>query len=976
MVRRTLGAAVLAVLVVGLWLMPRAASAQSGASGTISGSIKDESGGALPGATVTLSSSSLQLRKLTQVTDASGNYQFVDLPLGTYQLKVELSGFSTMIRDELRLNVGFNAKVDLTMKVGAMEESVTVSGQSPVIDVTSTTTSTTLTSETLNEVPRGRDLAMIYSTAPGITLAGTPDVGGSNMANRQNISDGGVGLQPKLLLEGMNIVLSDDQNSGVYMNNDTIEEIQLKTSGNDAEVMVPGVSMVAVIKSGGNDFHGRYGVAIQRPRLQANNLDDHLRSQNITATQPLKNFYDYQLDLGGRILRDKLWFYGAFSDQLKKTGITGFVENAGPDGKFLTPDDPIAIATTGIKQFSMKYSYQISKNNRFNYVWQRGTKFVGEDGAGSLSPLEHTRDYTNPAAIARGEYQATVGGSSLLNVVAGYVGWWSDYSALRQSQKYGFPLTQPYRDRETGLTAGPSDREFLLRPQDRWMVDAGYSFFPKNFLGGRHEFKTGFTYYYDHEAWYYPGNKDYGNYILVFDRVGGVSGTPVQLMVANDPVHPSDMEQTYAWYFKDTYRATDRLTFNLGIRAEYQHAYLPQQTKAASSEFPGVFPSGTFPYQNLVKWYAAFPRVGMAYDAQRLGVFKVTTGLYGYMFGSQRGIDYNKNAGAYDTFTWHDLNNDKKYETGEVDLDPNHNDFVSVSGGVSNYVDPSLKQPITLETSTSWEKGLAANMGFRTSYVYRYQNNLYSTTGPNVLRPMSVYNIPITRRDPGPDGNLDTADDGGKVTFYDYDPAYRGANFVKTVTQNSPNPEWYHTVEFVLTKKPSHGWQGEAAFWTVKNHRWVTRVFNAPQDYYFATDDTWTWAANFNVSYHFPFDILGAMSLQSKQGAKGQRTNLFRTQDPDGGTAINQLSTVTLRMGPYGSVLGSALNVWNLRFSKDLRVGGSKKVGIDFDIFNLFNTNAPNALVFASGPTYLYPTGVNGGIVPPRVGRIGGRFSF
>jgi hypothetical protein len=287
-----------------------------------------------------------------------------------------------------------------------------------------------------------------------------------------------------------------------------------------------------------------------------------------------------------------------------------------------------------------------------------------------------------------------------------------------------------------------------------------------------------------------------------------------------------------------------------------------------------------------------------------------------------------------------------------------------------------LKQPSTLEYTASWEHGLVKNMGFRTSYVYRYQKNLYATTGPNVLRPPSVYNIPITRRDPGPDRVLGNADDGGKVTFYDYDPAYRGAAFVKTVTSNSPNPEKYHTMEFTVIKRASHGWQGEASFWTVKNDRWITRTFNAPQDYYFATDKTWTWAANFNVSYHLPFDVLVAASLQSKQGAKGQRTVLFATADPDGGTPISQLSTVTLRMGPYGSVQGPALNVMNLRFSKDIRVGGSRRVGLDFDIYNLLNTNAPNALVFASGPTYLYATGVNGGIIPPRVGRIGVRFAF
>lgn len=969
---------ILSALALSVGAMTAPALAQSGTSGTIAGTVRDESGAALPGVTAALTSPSLQLRQIVQVSDAAGNYQFVDLPAGTYRLSFELAGFAASIREDLRLTVGFNARVDIALKVGAMEESVTVTGQSPVIDVTSTTTSVTLTAEELNEIPRGRDLAMIYSTAPGITLAGTPDVGGSNMANRQNISDGGVGLQPKLQLEGMNIVLSDDQNSGVYMNNDTIEEIQLKTSGNDAEVMVPGVSMVAVIKSGGNDFHGRYGYALQRPALQSSNLDDHLRSQGLTATQPVKDFHDYQLDLGGRILRDRLWFYGAYSSQLKETGITGFVKDAGPDGRFLTGDEQIAIATTGLKQFSMKYSYQISRNNRVNYVWQRGTKFVGEDGAGQLSPLEHTRDYTNPAAIARGEYQATIGTSSLFNVVAGYVGWWSDYSAARQKEKYGFPFIQPYLDRETSLRGGASDREFLLRPQDRWMIDAGYSFYPKSFLGGRHEFKTGLMYYYDHEAWYYPGNKDYGNYIRVFDRIGGVSGTPVQIQVANDPVRPSNMEQTLGWYLKDSYRINDRTTLNAGVRAEYQHAYLPKQTKEASPEFPTVFPDGTFPYTNLVKWVGVFPRVGLAWDGEGLGVFKTTAGLFGYMFGSQRGAAYNPNAGAYATFNWRDLNNDKQYQPGEVGLALNGpgSDFVSVSGGISNYVDPDLKQPSTLEYTAGYEHPLMKDMGFRTSYVFRYQKNLYATNGPNALRPLSAYNIPITRRDPGPDGVLNTSDDGGKVTFYDYAPAYRGAAFVKTVTMNTPNTDKYHTVEFVVIKRPSHGWQGEAAFWTVKNDRWLTTTFNAPQDYYFATDQTWGWAANFNVSYHLPLDVLAAVSLQSKQGAKGQRTNLFRTVDPDGGTPINQLSTVTLRMDEYGSVQGPALNVMNLRFSKDIRLGGSRRIGLDFDVFNLLNSNAPNQLVFASGPTYLYATGVNGGILPPRIGRIGARFSF
>src|SRR6266850_7577388 len=132
-----------------------AALAQSGgSSGVIHGTVTDESGGALPGVTATLTSPALQVRQMTAVSDPSGNYRFGELPVGVYTITFELGGFTTFIRNELRLPVGFDAKVDVTMKIGNLEESVTVTGGSPVIDVTTTTKSVTLTTEVLNEIPR------------------------------------------------------------------------------------------------------------------------------------------------------------------------------------------------------------------------------------------------------------------------------------------------------------------------------------------------------------------------------------------------------------------------------------------------------------------------------------------------------------------------------------------------------------------------------------------------------------------------------------------------------------------------------------------------------------------------------------------------------------------------------------------------------------------------------------------------------
>ena len=156
-----------------------------------------------------------------------------------------------MIREDLRLTIGFVARVDESMKVGSMEESVTVSGSSPVVDITSTSASVAFTKEILENVPRGRDLQNVLAMAPGVTQAQV-DVGGSTLAQRQDTASYGMEAQPKLQYEGMNIAMGADQNTPIYFIDNSLDEVQVRTSGNDAEVSTPGVSMIAIMKSGGN----------------------------------------------------------------------------------------------------------------------------------------------------------------------------------------------------------------------------------------------------------------------------------------------------------------------------------------------------------------------------------------------------------------------------------------------------------------------------------------------------------------------------------------------------------------------------------------------------------------------------------------------------------------------------------------------------------------------------------------------------
>jgi len=949
------------------------AFAQSVSSGTIEGTVKDESNSVLPGVTVTVTSPQLQVGQLVQVSDSAGNYRFVDLPAGMYRLRAELQGFSTTVHDELRLTVGFTARIDVTMKVGALEESVTVSGQSPVVDVTSTTASVAFTKEVLDSIPRGRDLQNVFAMAPGVTQA-VADVGGSTMAQRQNLSSYGVLAQPKLQVEGMNITMGADQNTAIYFNDSTLEEVQIKTSGNDAEVSVPGISMVAIMKSGGNTFHGTYQASTESPKFQADNLDSALRSQGLTATSPLKTFYDVSADLGGRIVRDKLWFYGAYGRQAKKEGVLGFASSPGPDGKYLTADDPLADFETSLQQLSLKLSYQLSKNNRLVYAWQRGTKAQPQNNADRFTPLESTRDYKNPTSIQKLELQSMVSPRVLVNAVAGYSGYVTDYDAARSYARTDAP---PRQDLATTLNTGSASLH-QNKTRDRIQTEDSISFFPERPFLGKHELKTGVSIYLDKSSDGYSNNLAC-NCILYTDTIGGVPNTPSQIRIYNTPVVPADHDNTYAWYVKDSWRMSSRVTVNLGLRWERQHSFLPAQSFSGARDWPTVFPGGDFPQIEVQKLTRAVPRTGVAWDVGGKSVVKATFGLYNYMLGDTYADAFNRNATANAVFNWHDLNGDKLYEPGEVNLDLNSSDFRSITAASNRILNPNLRSPDTWETTASFERELAANMGLRVMYVHKLVAGSINNTLPsnstvtiNTLRPYSAWSVPITRRDPGPDGILGNADDAGTVTLFDYSAAFRGAAFVNTQIVNATNADRYDSVEGTITKRFSSRWTGQVSYFAVKNHRWLASIFNSPNDQFFPLDETWTFAGNVSGSYRLPGDVSVSGFLQSKSGVLGQRTYIFRQVDPDGGPALAQNGNTTIRLEPYGNQHLAAQNILNLRGSKDFSIGGGRRFEIDVDVFNVLNAATPTGANFQAGPSFGFVTGV----IPARIARLGARFRF
>ncbi len=282
--------------------------------------MTDQSGAVLPGVTVTATSPALQVPQVTDVTNELGEYRLAPLPIGVYQVAFDLSGFRPAQRQDVRLTVGFTARIDVSLGLATVAETVTVSGAAPVVDVTSTTGSTLLTQGDARAHAHDAAMALmsLLTLAPGVrTLSrrrGRPDRGEPERARVR------AGRRDVVHARGD----SDDRpdsgsGSGViwdYANG-------RRSARPDASAPMRSRRRAAfrshaIVKSGGNDFHGGGFWAQNGPAFQSDNLDDELRAQGIETGNTLEKRYDVGGDLGGRIIRNKLWFYGARAAALQR----------------------------------------------------------------------------------------------------------------------------------------------------------------------------------------------------------------------------------------------------------------------------------------------------------------------------------------------------------------------------------------------------------------------------------------------------------------------------------------------------------------------------------------------------------------------------------------------------------------------------------------------------------------------------------
>src|ERR671919_1083850 len=342
-----------------------AAQAQS----AIAGVVKDPSGAVLPGVTVEASSPALIEGSRTAVTDSAGSYRIIDLRPGEYSVTFALTGFRTVKRDGITLPTSFTATVNAELSLGQLEESVTVTGASPLVDVHSSVSQSVMNRQVLDTIPTGKDPFAVGQLIAGVTTT-TPDVGGTQIMQQPTLQVHGSSNNDNVFMvdnvQIQHIGFGGNQ-TGFYFNDGLMDEISYQTSSLPAEAPVGGVQINMIPRDGGNQFHGSVFATGANESMQSDNLSDDLVALGFRKQNRVQSVYDVNLTLGGPIRRDRLWFFTTF----RRWSANNYLGNT-----FTSAGDQ-AVDDQRITDGTIRLTYQASRRNKISLHYDRSMKWRG-----------------------------------------------------------------------------------------------------------------------------------------------------------------------------------------------------------------------------------------------------------------------------------------------------------------------------------------------------------------------------------------------------------------------------------------------------------------------------------------------------------------------------------------------------------------------------------------------------------------------
>ena len=604
-------------------LLPAGAAAQTG---SIAGQVVDATEGVLPGVTVEASSPALIEGVRTAFTDGSGRYGLEGLRPGTYTVTFTLPGFSTFVREGIEIATGFSANVDATMTVGAVEETVTVSGASPVIDVQNVVHQENISNETLDILPTGRTYSGYAALTVGAqtdVLGGGQDVGGSVGDSWGTvIIHGSATYDGEVMWDGMSITASATSGGGTgkffFANQAAVEEVVMATGSMDAETGFGAIAMNYIPKEGGNAF-SFYGIANgANENMQNLNWNEPLQARGLDErrVRGLKKNWDWGLGIGGPIVRDRLWFYTAHRWWGSQTYASGSFRNGAWDNPervrsygaaFYDPDfDRPTVQESTTRDNSLRLTWQASERNKitFSHADQRQClcQFWSIFGA-----VDHNASVVYDVGdISNTQASWTMPASNRLLFEAG----------VSYTSPNAVPRPQPEVDVDNDIGVSIASQGININALMFLGANTPVNYGDRNhwpnftmrasmsYVTGSHNFKVGMTRTQvgeNHHFSYLLGGRSY---------IFAEPGVPLSVRQYASPSRSLQEAALLGIYAQDQW-TIDRLTLNLGVRYDHLNGWVPAQTSPAGLYTPMV---STERLDNFPNYRDLSARMGLAYD--------------------------------------------------------------------------------------------------------------------------------------------------------------------------------------------------------------------------------------------------------------------------------------------------------------------------------------------------------------------------
>jgi hypothetical protein len=1011
-------------VVLGVLLgVPSAAAAQSAASGAIGGSVKDTTGAVLPGVTVEVASPALIEKVRTAVTDSQGNYRITDLRPGTYSVTFRLSGFTTVRREGIELTTGFTAPANAELSVGSLDETVTVTGASPVVDVQNTRSQNVLSSTVLDALPTNKNIQGFAAATVGVTFDLLDlDVGGNRHERGQMRINGGPTMKTKQ--DGMvfnSIQSTADGQFGAYaVNLAAMQEVALELSGISAESETGGVQLNYVPKDGGNIFSGTFDVEYGSGALQSSNLNDTLRARGLTTTTEAKVLYDVAEAFGGPIMRDRLWFFHSARWWGGDEYQPGAYFNSAHGNYIGTPDSGVAAyipdlnrrayTDSSFSDYSLRLTWQAAPKHKItgSGSWQKSCICYFDVGA-NVAPEASNNPHFGPVYVIQSTWNSPATNRLLLEAGItrahheqdNLLSPMTSQSDIVLIEALGTALVPGGFRYNSSFTAIPNPIQLAIgqnNSQTNYRASASY-------ITGSHGVKVGIQGLWG--AAIQPN--DYGPRPLNYTLRGGV---PVQVTQFASPHYARSDVRVFNAYAQDQW-TIDRVTLNAGVRFDHFGGFIPEQVRPAGP-YVAEFRIARIDGDMLPDWSSFVPRLGAAYDLFGNGRTAIKASIGKYMASAGGGqIDAYHPAATISTSTtrtWADANGNFVPDCDLTSAAANGECGARSNLNFGRSVVNDRRDPVLLEDGRAfnWQGQLSVShelrdgWGVEVAYNRTWYGNFLATDNTLVTEANFDQYCVAAPVDPRlPQGG------GYQICgLYDVRPANFGqvSNLV-TVAENYGNPsQVYNGVRVTSNARFTNGallTAGVSVGRTVTDNCFQnglpdvtsqTFVAGVPPagtlvprtDAFCHVTPPWARSWQFKLNGVYPLPWWGIQTSGVFQVISGAPINAIRSYTnaeiapvlgrnlaacPATGAC---LATVNVNLYPWDvTAFEPRLMQLDWRFGKIFRFGGKRLEGT-LDIYNLLNENTVITQVATFGPTWQRPTRILAG----RTLRLGAQFNF